>query len=235
MAPIPKILNHPKIEDITRWLLDGVSVREVESRLNQLFPGPEEAHLRCSFSTIQNFRKEHLQIQDRVLEDIKSVSQITKDTVKREIIQAEVEATSAYKAKLNEIVDEKLEVTKELTKIFTIMEARIEKIYNAISKNEFIDGKLERLLIAHMEQIQGALEKYSKHTQLGYGNETNINISIDVANEQISLLREIVRETLSDVDPALSVRFMEKLHNRLATLTYRATDYDGALLEAKDG
>lgn len=234
MAPQHKLSAHPRLEEITRWLLDGVSVREVESRLNQLYPNEEDAHLRCSFSTIQNFRKEHLQIQDRVLEDIKSVSQITKDTVKREIIQAEVEATSAYKAKLNEIVDEKLEVTKELTKIFTIMEARIEKIYNAINKNEFIDGKLERLLIAHMEQIQGALEKYSKHISGGYSNETNINVSIDVANEQISLIREAVRETLSEADPHLSVVFMEKLSARLKQLSYKTSDDQGFMLEQQE-
>lgn len=232
MAPQSKLAGHPKLEEITRWLLDGVSVREVESRLNQLYPSESDAHLRVAFSTLQNFRKEHLNASDKVLEDIKAVSSITKDTIKREVLQAEVEQSSAYKDKINQIVDEQLVVTKELTKIFTIMEARIEKIYNQVQKSEFIDGRQERLLIQYMEQIQGALEKYSKH-ESGYSSEMNVNISIAAANDQIFLIREAVRETLAEVEPSLSVIFMEKLHARMDQLTYKEADSEGFLMEPK--
>lgn len=208
-------------------------MREVESRLNQIYNSPETLHLRVAASTLQNFRKEHLQIQDKVLDDIKAISSITKDTVKREVLKAEVEQTNAYKEKLSQIVDEKLDATKEFTKILTIMESRIEKLYNKISETEFVDGRQESLLIRWMEQIQGALEKYSKHVSGGYSNETNVNISVAVANDQIVQIREAVRETLAEVDPGLSVVFMEKLHTRLNQLTYKESDANGFLMEPK--
>lgn len=233
MAPPNKLSNHERLDEITRWLLDGVSVREVESRLNQIYNSPETLHLRVAASTLQNFRKEHLQIQDKVLDDIKAISSITKDTVKREVLKAEVEQTNAYKEKLSQIVDEKLDATKEFTKILTIMESRIEKLYNKISETEFVDGRQESLLIRWMEQIQGALEKYSKHVSGGYSNETNVNISVAVANDQIVQIREAVRETLAEVDPGLSVVFMEKLHTRLNQLTYKESDANGFLMEPK--
>lgn len=234
MAPKPKISSeHPAYEDIVKWLTGGVSVRDVEHRLEQMFPEQENAHLRCSFSTLQSFRQQHLNIESKVLDDIKDASALTKQQIRREAIQAELEKSTAYKDKVNALVDEKLQVQRELTKVFTILEARIEAIFNQAQLGALVDTKLDRVLTGYIEQLRGLLVDYSKIID-GVGDVTTTNINISVMTDQVAILREAVRETLADMDPSLAVRFMDKIANRLRTLQYGPeTDLEGVMIEVK--
>ena len=213
-----------------------MSVRDVEHRLAQMHPGIDEAHLRPSASTLQNFRKEHLNIEDRVLDDIKQASQLTREAIRHDVVQAEVEKTSAYQTKINSIVDDKLEVQKEFTKICTLMLARIEALYDHVTSHDYIDGKTERLLLGYFEQIQGAYEKVARAQEGGYSNTIDLNVTVDAVASQISVIREAVREILSELDPSLSVTFMQKLHGKLRGLDApKETDASGFIVEVKNG
>ena len=84
MSPRSKILNHPSKEDIIKWLTEGISVREISSRLSQKYPRKNQEHLRVGPSTIQGFKAKHLNIKGKVLDVIfedKSLSNFCKAKV----------------------------------------------------------------------------------------------------------------------------------------------------------
>ncbi len=230
MAPQNKIAHHPEREKIIAWLTQGVSVRDVEARLREMFPDEGDEHLRVSFSALQVFRKDFLNIEDRVLDDLKEATALTRETIRKEAIQAQVEGTSAYKEKINSIVDEQLQVQREIVKTFTLIESRIETLFNRAQDLKFTDHKLERLLQGYFDQILKIVESYKKFIE-GYKDTTDVNVNINIATSHINVMREVVREVLADVDPQLAISFMDKLNKRLREMTPLDQDADGVLLD----
>lgn len=231
MPAVSKLINHPDKDQIVNWLVSGISVRDVEHRLAQLYPNESDAHLRISFSSLQSFRKDFLNLESKVLDDIKQAATLTKDQIRREAIKADLETSTAYRDKVNAVVDEQLQVQRELAKVFSILESRIEAVFNQASSGGIVDVKLDRVLVGYIEQLRGLLDQYKKYID-GFQETTTTNVNISVMTDQVAILREAVRETLADMDPAFAVRFMDKIANKLRVLKYGPeTDYEGVMLE----
>src|SRR5271154_5728363 len=90
-----KLLNHPDHELIIKMLNDGESVRKVETYLKEKYPKNKNMHL--SLPTIQTFRKDHLNLESKVLKDIQDARAIEKKQQEMLIKQQQLEGTSAYK------------------------------------------------------------------------------------------------------------------------------------------
>jgi len=223
MPPTSKILSHPDKEEIIRWLkLDGVSVRDVEKRLSQKYPKKSQAHLRVAFSTIQAFKKEHLNLEGKVLEDIKEQSKLTRLWAKRKDEAAELEKTSAYQDVLKKIASQQLDTRQKILNVFGIIESRLETIFDKASSLDFVDKDVETLLLNYLKQLQSVIDQHKKYEE-GYREQVDVNINVNVMTEQIQIMRDAVRETLADTDPDLSLRFMANLSEKMKKLTYGST------------
>ena len=89
-----KVLNHPDKEELIKKLLEGESVKGVESWLKDKYPRKKRMHI--SYMTLQKFRTEHLNLKGEVLDDIKN----RRIEVSKEASEAEarmiVKNSSAY-------------------------------------------------------------------------------------------------------------------------------------------
>ena len=65
-----KVLVHPDKEEIIKQLLEGSSVKSVESWIKDKYPRKKRMHI--SYMTLQKFRSEHLNLRGEVLDDIKN-------------------------------------------------------------------------------------------------------------------------------------------------------------------
>lgn len=216
-----KVLAHPDKEIIIKWLTDGIPVREVEARLKEKYPKKPQGHLRISFSTLQQFRTEHLNLKEEVLSAIKEAGQLTRENIRREVISDEVKKTTSYQEKINSIASDQLSVNKELVKVFNLIEDRMEAFYDRIANNSTVDVREERVFQKYLEQFTSVLEHYKKYVE-GYTETSNHNININIMNDQVGLIREAVREVLSETEPELAVKFMGKLNSKMGNLIYRA-------------
>lgn len=231
MAPLNKILSHPMKEDIIKWLTEGVSIRDVATRLAEQFPAKTQTHLRISTTAIQDFKVNHLNLKGKVLQDIKEASALTRQAIRHGAIQAEVENTDAYREKINSIASDQLSAQQEIMKLFTLIESRIEAIYNKQAGADYTDVKLEKLLQTYFEQMLKIVEGYKKFVE-GYKDSNETNVNITVMTDQVGIIREAVREVLGELDPAIAVRFMEKINAKMRSLSYRADGmYSNQLIE----
>jgi Ni,Fe-hydrogenase I large subunit len=130
---------------------------------------------------------------------------------------AELQSTSAYQNKLNEIVDSKLDVQRELIKIFSVLEARIEHFYNLLQTHQFPNSREERVFQGYIDQLIKLLDSYKKYVE-GYNDSIEHNININVMNNQIDLVRDSVRAALEEVSPELSIKFMGILSRNMRAL-----------------
>ena len=74
-----------------------------------------------------------------------------------------------------------------------------------------------------LKQLQSAIDQQKKYEE-GYKEQVDVNINVTVMNEQIQILRDAMRETLSDVDPHLTMVFMAKLNDKMKALAYGSND-----------
>lgn len=221
MAPPNKILSHIDREEIIQKLTSGESVRGVEAWLESKYPHKTQSHLRLSSSTLQNFRTEHLNLSGQVLADITDSVFMTKEILKQEVIKQEVQSTKSYQEAINAIATERLDVQRELIEIFHILKIKVELLFNRLTGPgaEFSD-KQERALAKHLDQMLQSLEHYKKYVE-GHVERSEHSINVNIMSDQISLIRETVREILGDLDPQLSVMFMSRLNEKMRNLTYK--------------
>lgn len=220
MSPNNKVLAHPKKEEIIKRLIDGDTTREIAEWLRIEHPGEDQSHLRISFSSLSQFKREFLDIQGTVASEVEKVRKAKKE----EVVTQEVKSTTAYQRKLNEIVDNELDVKRELVKIFMLLESRLEKVYDMLEKFDYPNTREERLLISYIETAIKVLESHKKYVE-GYSETTNQNININIMNDQVSVMRDAVREALNEASPDVAIKFMGALNTRLNALNYTGTGY----------
>lgn len=223
MAPPNKLISHPNREDIIKWLTEGVSVREVEARLAQLYPRKNQGHLRVSASTIQSFKVQHLDLKGKMLEDIKEHHALAQQLVKMRQQKDEVQTTSAYQDAIAKIAENELNTSDQIIKVFFIVEDRIEALFNKVHETDYVNRDAEKLLQGYLDQLMKAFEQHKKYIE-GHKDTTEHNINITVMNDQVTVLREAIRETLAETDSELAVRFMDKLNAKMRNLVYNTND-----------
>jgi hypothetical protein len=50
------------------------------------------------------------------------------------------------------------------------------------------------------------------------------NINVNVMNDQIKVIRDVVRECISEMDPEVAIIVMDKLNKKLSTTYYRQNE-----------
>ena len=212
-----KILCHPDKNKITRMLLRGEGVRKVSKIINEMYPNDKKKHI--SVPTLQKFRKEHLKIEGEVLNDIKNIKLKPLEDQKD---HTKLKRLSSYKEKLEEAANLHIEIKTELQEMFILLKTRMESLFdrlqsgNATSTDEQNFNKYFTTWIGAIEKQAKYIEKIADHTV----ETTNVNIT--VIEDQMSVLREAVRETmLEEMPPNIQIRFLEKLDKKMKDLNYR--------------
>jgi len=214
-----KILSHPDKEDIIQMLTNGESTRSVEEKLKNKYPNDKGKHI--SWITLQNFRKEHLKLEGKVLQDIQDAAAVQKRQIEETMRQRQLEAVDAYKNKINEIADSKLDVARKILQLDAVIESRMEYWYNMVASGEETAAKGDNELRKFITQQMELLAQYKKFVE-GMADKTiDHNININVMNDQIAVIREVIRECMAEFGPDKAMMFMERLNNKLNSMSYR--------------
>lgn len=214
-----KILSHPDKEEIIEWIMDGVPVRDISDRLKERYPKKRQAHLRVSFSTVQLFKTEYLNLNKELVEAAKRARQGQEKVIKMEAAKEEIRKLPSYQEKMNELVDSELNVRNEILKIYSLIDSRMEYFFNKLQEHEFPNPKEEKVFQGYIDQFLKLLEHYKKFVE-GYTDKVEHNINVNIINDQVTILREALREVLMDTDPELVVAFMNKLNLKMRSLEY---------------
>ena len=206
-----KVLNHPNKEDIIKMLLEGESVKGVESWLKEKYPRKKRMHI--SYMTLQKFRTEHLNLRGEVLDDIKN----RRVEVSKEASEAEarmiVKNSSAYQQKIEEIASGELDVTRRLLEMDSLVNSRIEYYYNVLQTGGSI--KEDKIFLEYINTMKSLMQDWKKYIEGVADQKIEHNININVINEQARILRESVMEILYKMDPDLIPVFMDALNRRM--------------------
>jgi len=211
---VSKILNHPDRDDIVAQLTNGESVRAVEKRLKDKYP--KHKHLWVSSVTLQTFRKNHLNLEGRVLKDIQEEKLQIEERKKVE----QIEHSDKYNEKISEIADSTLDVASKIVQLDAIIDNRMKYWYNAVANGDESASKGDKELRQFMDRQMLLLAQYKKFVEGMADKTVDYNVNITVMNDQINIIREVLHECLAVLSAEQAALFYEKLNTRLQNTPY---------------
>lgn len=221
-----KVLQHPDKEVIISKLIEGESLREVENWLKNKYPRKKRLHV--SYMTLQKFRQEHLNIQGDVLDDIKNKrnEKTREETVAEQ--KAIISASNAYQNKINEVVNNEIDVSKRLLEMDALVTSRIEFYYNLLQEGGGV--KEDKVFLEYVNMMKGIMQDWKKYIEGFADKKIDHNINVNVAFDQVKIIKSTIYEILEEIDPNLMNVFINKLDSRMKELEYQDSYY----LEIKD-
>ena len=223
-----KIMTHPDKDEIIAKLNNGESVRVLASWLKKKYPRAKNMWL--SVPTIQAFRANHLNLQGQFLKDVQRVAEEQKKQVEALALQRQVEATSAYQDKLNQIAETHLDYEKKIINTAAIVESRIKYWYDAIANKEELPSRADKELRKYLELFMKTFEQYKKLVEGMADTRVEHNVNISIVHDQSVIIRDVIRDVLQDFGPEKAILFVEKLNKRL---NQGSLDINSSLLENK--
>jgi len=216
-----KVFTHPEREDIIKKLLNGESVKGVESWLKKKHP--RKKRLQISYATLQKFRKEHLGVHGEVLENLKAAKKEQDEASDTLNARAIIAQSSAYQKKLDEIVTTELDANRKILEMLTLVSSRVEHYFNTVEVNP--DLKSDKMLIDLLNTQRGLVQDWKKYVEGVADQRIEHNVNVTVVNEQITVLKSIVFEVLQDLDSSLIPLFVEKVNAKLTNTQHDSQSY----------
>jgi len=219
-----KIFAHPDINLIVKMLSRGDGVRKVANTLRDMHKKDKRLHV--SAPTLQKFRTQHLKIEGEALAAIKQAVKEKTEIKEYGKEHTKLKHLPAYKEKLKDAIDLHIEIRTELQEMFVLLKARFEDLFDKLQSgdasvtDEQSLHKYFQIWITAIEKQAKYIDKVADHTV----ETTNVNITI--IQDQMTVLREVVRETmLEEMTAEGQIRFLEKLDVKMRDLNYR---HDGS-------
>lgn len=210
-----KISAHPDKDEITERLLSGESVRSIAAWLRQKHSSNKRFWI--SYLTLQRFRQQHLQLHGKVLREIKETVQ----TVTAERVN-EQRALSIQESKPYEAA--KLQIASDVLGREQLILDLHDKVWQRIKmlENEDLNYKTETVIVQYISELRQLMGDYNKmlldwtkiEKKTG-DSQVNIQVIMQEAEQQVNLVKIVVKELLQDMQPELVPVFLDKLRTKL--------------------
>lgn len=214
-----KVLAHPDKELIIAWLAEGIPLRDIEANLAQKYPKKSQEHLRIGFSTIQAFKKKHLNLDDDLIKEVRKAKQLTQQVIVAEEIKAEVMKTGAYQEAIKNLAQTEMDTRNEMLKVWTLIENRLDMLFEKAANSQHLDKNAERLIQGYLSQFMAVIDQHKKYEE-GYREQVDVNVNVNVMTSQVKMMQDALRETLAEVDPEVTIAFMAKLNDKMRQATH---------------
>lgn len=209
-----KILNHPDRDQIISKLTSGDSVREVSAWLKEKYPNNKYNHL--AFTTLDDFRRNYLNIHGTILDDLKLKFKEAKSEEIKEGLKHLVKKNKTYQEKLDEFVDEKIDWRKKLVQFLNVAETRFSQVFDGTQSNPG-SLKADETLIKWLKEMRDLVTEIRK-AEGAPDQIMQINVTHQAINDQATIIHKAIFKTLTKVDFALASVFIDKLNETLQEL-----------------
>jgi hypothetical protein len=245
-----KILNHPDKEEIIQRLLAGQSPNTIRIWLQNKYADDKTQHI--SVSSISDFRKNYLNLDreaTRILkkeQDKKTLglphnsnasSFLDRPNESAEDYHVRVKNTllssPTYQDKLKEITNAHLDAPRLMKELHMLLQSRIEVYYNEIAGATTVGDTLKAdKMFADYVRLATDVLKDSKKVWDDYNKQPDEGtVDLDLVHEMVAIVREAVKESISDFAPEIALEFVDKLNKRLMSLEYKVPKSPQAILD----
>jgi len=214
-----KILEHPDKDEIISKLIIGISSADIHDWLKAKYTNVSEAKFVLSEKTIKSFQTNYLDFYNDVMQDLSKVKE-SLATNTSDQLELAVKSNPSYKDALLKIANNELDIDTIMAKMAINVEARVAQIYDIVQDNpNDINTKVERVLIEYIDALGGLLDKYHKWKESRNPDQIiQHNVTLQVVDQHISILHDVIKDVLSQMDLESSMYFMERFNEKISKL-----------------
>jgi len=219
-AKYGKILNHPDRDQITSKLASGDPVRSVAYWIKKKYPKDKKYHI--AFQTLDEFRKNHLNIKGTVLTDLKEKYKEQQLAEVEEELNIVVNKNKTYNQLKKDALKKHIDVEERMLEIFNVMEGRVEHLYNQAIQNPN-NYKGDYVLI----QYFGKFLDYIKEIRKSRGEPDQIiqhNVTVQAMDHQAAIIQQAIQEAIAELDLETGSVVMEKIISKIEKLKYKESN-----------
>ncbi len=213
-----KILLHPDKNLIVRLLMKGEGVRSISKMLKEKYPDNKKLHVNAN--TLQDFRSKKLKIEGDALEAIKEETKKRTEMKDEKKEDTKIRQLPAYKEKIKEVIDYHVDLQNELKELLVLIKSRIEALFDKAASGQITTNE-EANLQKYFASWTTTVERWAKYIEKIADKTVETNVNINVIEDQMSLIREAIRETLNEFEPDVAIKFIDKLNSKISNLSYR--------------
>jgi len=208
-----KILKHPARTEIEERLLAGESVKGVEGWLRQKYPNQPKYWV--NYMTLQAYRKNRLNVNGEVLQEIKAerLQLVTRERERKK--QEIVEQGIAYQATKTQVAQQLLDSNN----LILDLQDKIWERILVLEQSEVKEHLKDSVIVQYITQLRGLLMDYHKllddQERSASRNQTNVTIDVSRLQEEQARIKQAIKETFLEIAPELLPAFLEKLQTKL--------------------
>jgi hypothetical protein len=218
MTKAKKILEHPDRDEVISKIVIGTSNKDIHEWLKCKYTNPNERKFILSEMVLKDFQDNYLDIYNFVKQDIVKTKSALANNAEDELKLA-VQNSSAYKNKMLELADEKIDIKKIITNLAVAIESRFAQVFDAIQEDpRNINTRIDRLSIEYAETLGNILEKYHKFAEAPADMVVQHNVTLQVVDQHITVFHDVIKEVLSNMDVDTSLRFIEVFNEKMSKL-----------------
>jgi hypothetical protein len=211
-----KILEHPDKEEIINKLIIGQPTSDIHDWLRSKYTNVNELKFVISEKILKSFQATYLDFYTDIQADmVKTKSAVVNNTSDQ--LELSVKGNSAYRDAMVKMANKELDIVSMLSTLAVNIETRMAQIYDSIQDDpNNINTKVDRLVIDYAETFGNLLDKIYKFTEVHPDLVVQHNISLQGMDPHISILQNVIKKVLMQVDLESSQYFMELLNEELA-------------------
>ncbi len=205
------ILEHPDKEEIINCLDIDISPKDVHEKLAARYAEINEKHLVISVNGLKKFKDEYLDFYTIIQKDLSIVKNNDSTSLATD--------SPTYKKLLQQAADQELDIRTMVKNLCIAIETRLGQVFDSIQEDPSnFNPRIDRLMIEYANTLGNILEKYYKFTEAPEQTNIQYNTTIQIVDEQISVIQDTIREILNSFDMTTSLHFIELLNEKLNKL-----------------
>jgi hypothetical protein len=208
-----RLKNHPEFSEICSKLIINIEPEQIVEWLEAKYASADKSLL-ISKKDLTTFRDEYLDFYNQINEDARAVKNGESLSVEDQLQDA-LENDSTYRQRLQECIDDEVQIKTILKGMIVAVEARAMQVFDAIQRDNR-NMRNDKILIEWFNTLTSMLEKYEKIVN---GSPTNVinqnNINIQIVDQQINVFHKVIRDVLSRLDYDTSLLFIDLFNEEL--------------------
>lgn len=210
-----KILEHPDKDEIINKLIIGQSTSDIHDWLKGKYTNVSELKFVLTEKSLKSFQSTYLDFYNDMLADLsKTKTAVANNT--SDDLELAVKGNPAYKEAMVKIANKELDLVAMLSTLAVNIETRMAQIYDLMQDDPGnINTRVENVVIKYAEVFGGLLEKIYKFKEVRPDLLVQHNINIQGTNPHITVLHDVIKEVLSQIDLDSSQLFIERLNEKM--------------------
>lgn len=233
---IKKILDHPNKDELISKLIEGSDPKELHNWLQEKYISESEKRFVLSEDLLSDFKDKHLDFYLTIRNDVLATKEADKSIDKA--LDISLKRNKKYKERLVDLATKEVDVKQLIKNLVNKIELRVDQVFDKIQESDdYDDFRNDNTLIKWCTLLMETIDRCNKIVNEAPDQVVQHQHTIQLADQQIAIIIDTIKDILSQIDYESSLYFMEQYNARIGALKapeeFKPSSTEVRLAEAK--